>query len=183
MLAAIPITPCATGAKVRHTSFPLFKPFAQMLCCIPENNWGSVMSVLSVSVAFIMGIASLIHFYWALGGKTGLQDAGPTLEGDTAFTPGRFITFIVACLIMLLALLALLLHWSWQPVQILVPYAGCLVATVLVIRAVGDFRYVGFFKKVYNSRFARLDTRVFSPLILLLGIAYAILAARSLSMG
>ena len=37
---------------------------------------------------------------------------------------------------------------------------------------------VGFFKKIYNSNFATLDTRVFSPLCLLLGISYGFLAAQ-----
>lgn len=45
-----------------------------------------------------------------------------------------------------------------------------------IVRAIGDFKYVGFFKKIYNSSFASLDTRYFSPLILVLGISYALLA-------
>ena len=44
------------------------------------------------------------------------------------------------------------------------------VGVVLLARAVGDFRYVGFFKRVRGSRFATLDSRYFSPLCLLLGL-------------
>lgn len=51
-------------------------------------------------------------------------------------------------------------------------------AAVLVLRAVGDFRLVGFFKRIRGSRFARLDTLLYSPLCFALGAALALMAAR-----
>jgi len=46
---------------------------------------------------------------------------------------------------------------------------------VFALRAIGDFRHVGFFKRVRGCRFARLDTLAYSPLCtalaLLIGIA------------
>ena len=42
------------------------------------------------------------------------------------------------------------------------------LAVVLLLRAIGDFRYVGFFKRVRGTPFAELDTRFFSPLCLAL---------------
>jgi len=39
-----------------------------------------------------------------------------------------------------------------------------LIAVVFLIRAMGDFKYVGFFKKVRNTRFAKLDMNFYSPL-------------------
>jgi hypothetical protein len=44
------------------------------------------------------------------------------------------------------------------------------VALALLARAVGDFRLVGFFKRVKDSVFARMDSRVYSPLCVLLGL-------------
>lgn len=44
------------------------------------------------------------------------------------------------------------------------------------IEIAGRFRFVGFFKTVRGSRFARWDTLLFSPLCLLLGLAVAIIA-------
>jgi len=41
---------------------------------------------------------------------------------------------------------------------------------VLLARAVGDFKYVGFFKTVRASRFAVLDTWFYSPLCALLAL-------------
>ena len=53
------------------------------------------------------------------------------------------------------------------------------VAVVLLVRAIGDFRYIGFFKRVRGTRFARLDTRYFSPVALMLGAATAAIAWRT----
>ncbi len=50
------------------------------------------------------------------------------------------------------------------------------LAAGLLARAVGEFKYVGFFKRVRGSRFATLDTLVYSPLCLLLAIGVALVA-------
>jgi hypothetical protein len=51
-----------------------------------------------------------------------------------------------------------------------------LLALGLLARAVGEFRYVGFFKRVRGSRFARLDTLIYSPVCLLLAVGVALVA-------
>jgi hypothetical protein len=51
----------------------------------------------------------------------------------------------------------------------------CLGA-VFLARAVGDFRLVGFFKRVQGTKFAHLDTLVYAPLCLFLGIAAVFVA-------
>ena len=48
-------------------------------------------------------------------------------------------------------------------------------------RAIGEFRYVGFFKRVVGSRFATLDTFVYSPLCLALAIGVALVARDSVA--
>ena len=56
---------------------------------------------------------------------------------------------------------------------------SCALALGLLARAVGEFRYVGFFKRVRGSRFARMDTLVYSPLCLLLAAGVALVALRN----
>jgi hypothetical protein len=53
------------------------------------------------------------------------------------------------------------------------------LAAGLLARAVGEFKYVGFFKRVRGSRFARLDSLVYSPLCLLLAIGVAFVARQN----
>ena len=54
---------------------------------------------------------------------------------------------------------------------------GCYaLALGLLARAIGEFKYVGFFKKVGGSAFARMDTLLYSPLCLALSVAIAFVA-------
>jgi hypothetical protein len=50
------------------------------------------------------------------------------------------------------------------------------LAAGLLARAAGEFKYVGFFKRVRGSRFATLDSVVYSPLCLLLAVSVALVA-------
>ncbi len=48
---------------------------------------------------------------------------------------------------------------------------------VLLLRAIGEFRYVGLFKRVRGTRFATLDTWLYTPLCAMLAAAVWYLAA------
>ena len=50
------------------------------------------------------------------------------------------------------------------------------LAAAFIGRAIGDFNYVGFFKRRKTTVFAGLDTRVYSPLALALGVGASIVA-------
>jgi hypothetical protein len=127
----------------------------------------------------ILGAAASLHVYWAAGGHTGLGAAVPQAQGRPLFRPGRLATGAVALALGgLVALLAARLGW-WAPPfgAALLPAACWLAAGVFLARAIGDFRHVGFFKRASVSRFARLDTRCYSPLCLLLAGLVAVVAA------
>jgi hypothetical protein len=67
------------------------------------------------------------------------------------------------------ALVAVRIGWISVPaIAGFVPAGIWFVAGIFLLRAIGDFHYIGFFKQVRDSRFARLDTLVYSPLCLLL---------------
>lgn len=56
--------------------------------------------------------------------------------------------------------------------------AGALgVAVVLAARGVGDFRLVGLFKRVRHTRFARLDSRVYTPLCFAIAAGIVVVVA------
>ncbi len=137
------------------------------------------MIILSVAVASILGAIALLHFYWSFGGLYGISSAAPKIEGKNEFKTPKIITFIVACLIASLAVLAILLASDNSPFKELLPYFGYAISIVFIVRAVGDFKYLGFFKKVYNSNFSKKDTLYFSPLCLMLGLAFIVLSKYS----
>jgi hypothetical protein len=47
---------------------------------------------------------------------------------------------------------------------------------LLFLRAIGDFHLIGFFKRVRGTRFASLDTAVYSPLCLALALGVFVVA-------
>ncbi|MBK7465824.1 MAG: DUF3995 domain-containing protein [Saprospiraceae bacterium] len=55
-------------------------------------------------------------------------------------------------------------------IQFLMKYSLSFIAILFIVRAIGDFQYVGFFKKIKHSLFAEYDTNYFSPLCLIIGI-------------
>ena len=47
-------------------------------------------------------------------------------------------------------------------------YGDMFIGLLFLMRAVGDFKYVGFFKSIRETSFAKMDSRFFSPLCLLI---------------
>lgn len=128
----------------------------------------------------ILSLVSAIHIYWGFGGSWGLRESLPERNGSKAFHPGRIMTLVVAFVFGGMALFYLFkIGWlslpAWLASSWVQQYGLWLLAGIFLLRAVGDFRYVGFFKRVRNSRFAHLDTRFYSPLCLLLCINTSLL--------
>ncbi|WP_035057574.1 DUF3995 domain-containing protein [Andreprevotia chitinilytica] len=113
-------------------------------------------------------LAALVHIYWAAGGRRGMTAAIPSVDGKPLFTPSPLATAMVAVAMLIMALLV---QWQIQMVQLPIPQSWArlvllALAAIFALRAVGDFKYTGFFKRVRNSAFAKLDTRFYSPLCL-----------------
>lgn len=101
-----------------------------------------------ILIVSFVGLAAL-HLYWALGGTLGMSASLPEINGAPVFTPGAAATVAVAFVLSGFALIALVLGFGSGSAAALTPYAvflGFAVGSVLILRAVGDFKYVGFFK-------------------------------------
>ncbi|MEM6646748.1 MAG: DUF3995 domain-containing protein [Bacteroidota bacterium] len=122
--------------------------------------------------ASLLGVSG-IHVYWAFGGRWGGQHVIPTNPdaGTPTFTPSRTATLAVALTVSIGALLvALYLGWLPPPLSPTLLSIGMWGVTVaLIARTVGDFKYVGVFKRIRGTPFARLDTRIYTPLCGVLG--------------
>ncbi|MFD2572557.1 DUF3995 domain-containing protein [Spirosoma soli] len=123
----------------------------------------------------LLSTISVLHVYWALGGRWGFDASLPELNGQKVLKPRWFDTLVVAGALAAMGLFHLY-KLGWLPgLRAIVPtwlerYGLWLMAVLFSLRAIGEFRYVGFFKRVRNSRFAEFDTRYYSPLCLLLSI-------------
>jgi hypothetical protein len=96
-----------------------------------------------------------------------------------AFNPSQGTTLLVAAVLagvaVLVVLQAGLLGTGAEHPALRWALVG--VAAAMLLRAVGDFRLVGFFKKITGSRFALLDTILYSPLCMALGLGLSAVAA------
>jgi uncharacterized protein (DUF2062 family) len=132
-----------------------------------------VAQVVALLLALILLAVGLIHAYWALGGRRASAGAVPEVAGRPAFKPSRFGTIAVAIALLaasaLVATAGRLLADPLSPPIVRLLTFG--LGAVFLARSVGDFRLVGFFKRVRASRFAQLDTFLYSPLCLIMGLA------------
>lgn len=132
----------------------------------------------------VFAFISMVHLYWAAGGKLGFQAAIPQLPGEfasgprPAFIPSALATFLVAVGLVSIALLVCLRAGLYFPAVShgALQWGISAIAVVMFARAIGDSELVGFFKKVGGSRFARLDTYFYSPLCLVLGVGLLVVA-------
>jgi hypothetical protein len=134
--------------------------------------------------AVVFALIGLLHVYWALGGNWGADVALPT-HGGLPSSPPRFTfhptpagTFIVALLLFAAAAVVLgqvgLIGDPAQPYHMVFQVGAWVLAALFLLRAIGEFRYVGFFKRVRGTEFARWDTWLFSPLCLVIAVLAAL---------
>lgn len=136
------------------------------------------MSIISVIILVVFILLGMLHVYWAMGGKAGVSKVIPEVEGKPAITPGKVVTLLVAFALIGIGVVAYILgnmnlaSYSYGHYII---YIGWFLAAVFLIRAIGDFKLVGFFKRHKCSEFALYDTRYYSPFCLLISIAFSFL--------
>ncbi len=132
-----------------------------------------MVRISGILLAVIFAILSFFHLYWAAGGRFGSGTAIPTIGGERLLNPSPFVTILVAVALfaaMLVVLGRLKIWGAFVPNWIF--YSGTWVISLLfLLRIIGDFRYIGFFKSVSDTDFARWDTMLFSPLCLFIAAA------------
>jgi hypothetical protein len=120
----------------------------------------------------IFVVLGMWHIYWALGGAFAKAAAIPEVDGAPAFSPSRGLTALVGVALFCFALLLVVTSGLFSlpvPADVL-SWLCYALALALFARAVGEFRLVGFFKRVRGTRFASLDTWIYSPLCLGLSV-------------
>ena len=125
----------------------------------------------------IIAFAALFHIHWALGGKRGYSVSLPQRADGAPVMAHRLSWWRPAAggVALCLAALALLLLAEAGQVQLpvrrgLVRLALLGVGAAFVCRALIPNRYVGLFKSLRTTRWAKYDTRLYSPLFLILGL-------------
>ena len=136
--------------------------------------------LVPVLLATVLAALSALHVFWALGGRLAVGAAIPEVDGRPTFRPSPAATLVVAAGLLLAAGVALsrgAVIWPSFPGSP-AHWAAIAFGVVFVLRAIGEFRLVGFFKRVRGTSFARWDTRLFSPLSLAMGLSFLWIASR-----
>lgn len=116
----------------------------------------------------------LLHFYWAFGGQWGFEDALPTnKEGERILNPKMIDSVIVGFGLLIFGIYLLIYGGilSLYLPEWVFDYGIWFVSAIFLVRAIGDFRYVGFFKKIKETDFAARDLKYYSPLCLWLSLS------------
>jgi len=138
-----------------------------------------MIATVSIILMGIFTFLGLVHFYWSLGGSLGIDKAIPEIDGKPTMNPGAIITALVGLALLTFGAISYLLGFydlestSYGKYVI---YLGWLLSCIFALRAIGDFKVVGFFKIVKTTGFAKYDTKYYSPLCLFLAIIFFILS-------
>lgn len=131
------------------------------------------MPLIGFLLSLIFVLLAVLHFSWAFGSKWAFDNALPQNEaGEKVLNPGK-----IDCIVVGLGLLAFsifyLIKTTWLDWSIpgwLLHYAGWGIIAIFLLRAIGDFKFVGFFKKIKSTAFGKLDSQFYSPLCLSIAI-------------
>jgi hypothetical protein len=141
-----------------------------------------MLSAIAILLIIIFLFLSGLHIYWGLGGKWGSAAVLPTKDdNEKIMMPGIIPTFTVASCLLFFGFIVLL---DTMKTAVKLPlwlenlrhYGLWAIAVIFILRAVGEFNYLGFFKKHRNSKFGKNDSRIYSPLCMTIGILTGILA-------
>ena len=136
--------------------------------------------VVALSAAATLIVLALIHLYWAVGGAVGRMAAVPMrANGTPVIRPGPAATLAVAVGLAGVAI-AVLVRVQLIPEvgpPALYRWGARAAGVAFALRVIGEFRYVGLFKRVRGTRFARWDGALYTPLCAALSAAILYLAA------
>lgn len=140
-----------------------------------------MISVLIIINVILLVSISILHFYWAIGGTWGLLGAIPErlimrnnirLNKITDSSVMIILTIIVALGLLVFASIIALnstaikipMNPSW------VKTGTIIIGIIFLLRAIGNFDFVGLFKSDHEGVFAERDTKFYVPLCLVLAI-------------
>ncbi|MGY4386302.1 hypothetical protein ACVWYN_003353 [Pedobacter sp. UYP24] len=130
----------------------------------------TILIVVNTSIFLLL---SILHFYWAIGGQLWYGDVLPTnSSGLKVLNPSIMGTLTIAIGLLLLALITIGNNGLFDKYinRKYFRYGTLGIAIVFFLRAIGDFKFVGFFKTITQTGFAINDTQIFSPLCLFVAL-------------
>jgi len=134
--------------------------------------------LFAIPLVVILGGLSLLHAYWAVGGRWGSAYTVTVVRGRRSFDPSPLSTWVISALLGTAVVLVMgKAGWIGKvPLPMLFDAGVFALSLVFLLRTVGNLRTFGFFKTITGTAFARWDTWVYSPLCFLIALLSAALA-------
>jgi hypothetical protein len=139
-----------------------------------EGEMG-MLTFLTHLVTLVLWAISLLHVYWASGGRWAMGAVLPEFPSSSkpVFTPTPIMTLVVALALGMAGAVVQLERWSPSTFSVWSVY---ILAAVFSLRAMGDFRYAGLFKTARGTLFSRMDDQIYTPLCIVLAGSLWVLA-------
>lgn len=132
-----------------------------------------LINFLSSLLTGILLLLGSVHFYWSFGGKWGTSHVIPIRTNEvTPIHIPKVAAFFVGLILYLFSVLYFtnIIRLNIYCIDYVKSFTLWFIPSLFILRSIGDFRYVGFFKKNKHTRFAQADTKWFTPLCLLMSI-------------
>lgn len=135
-----------------------------------------MIEILIGITSFIFISISILHVYWAVGGNWGLDAALPAKDDSKSpvLRPGMFGTLLIGllCFFASVLLLVQIDMFTFIKSSLLTKWLCIAGGIVFLLRAVGEGKNIGFFKKIKHTRFAKQDTTLYSPLCVWISLTF-----------
>jgi hypothetical protein len=129
-----------------------------------------MIPIPALVLAAVFLVLFAIHVRWLFGVHS-FEGVVPTQDGTTVFNPSKPATLVVAIALLAAAVVSIWRGGYPQVAPTWVPHLGIwMLAAIFAVRAIGDFRYCGIFKRVRGTRFSRNDSLFFSPLCIAISV-------------
>ncbi len=128
------------------------------------------LAILNATIFLLLGA---LHFYWVLGYTWALHVVVPSKPtGEKMLSPSAAASMVVGFGLCMMAVVHLANARLWlTEFPLPIKYSTLAIAIIFLLRTIGDFKWVGLFKKVKNTTFAKNDTRYYVPLCLFLSVS------------
>lgn len=109
-------------------------------------------------LCIIFAALGLIHFNWVIGGEFSFEKSLPTKEnGEKVLNPKKIESAVVGIGLIVFGVFYLIKSelLEFNIPDWIIKYGGWIIPTIFLLRAIGEFKYLGFFKKIKDTEFGK----------------------------
>jgi len=125
----------------------------------------------------ILAALTIMYIYWFIGGKNSIQYFFPSNSSlrRNRVKPKKWKLFLTAIVLAAMTWLNVeqIEYFVINPVlhEEVFLWGNRIISIIFLLRAFGNFTYIGFTKTFRDSTYAKLDTYIYSPACILVAVS------------